>query len=873
MRKATGVAVLAVFHISQVARADHRGPCSVCPNEDDSYDPAFAKKSIAVPGQGILECGFLETIIPVYFVEGRKRCQAIQSMGTYCGCPKREDSCRGLCEEYNREATVDNFLSLGDDYQASCELVQSHLESLEEGSDECNQKIAQYSQGCKCPVDPNNIFDPSEIQEDENLDKLRGVYYSSFTLCPDGSPAGTPDLDLGSLLGNGDDSANTLVAYASEHGIQNLTCSFMDQAIRASLLPTWVAEAGDEEHLLLAGACGCPPVSNACNFCPSNDMTEPQKGFALTEVIFDVTASCEQMEDMLTQYRNTDLRCWSSKNFAFLCGCNEGTAWYLGADSETEHQTLAWIPRVTGFLSFLGSVYIIQDIVRQSRKTSIGNRFSTYHMILLGMSLFDVSSSIAWMVSTAALPKYDEERESESGVYGAKGNEATCKVQGFFLELGFVGSTAFTAVLTSFYVLTIIYGYREAKMKPLQKYFMAGPCVLAVALASAAIPYYRPFYVACLVSNPNTEVDRYADEWRYLVIFSILPIGIAILISVCNLAAILRFVIKQNQKANKWRFGSVSTLANHSSGSKGRINSTSHGSLAGEGSTSSRLDSERDKQVSEQSRRKKRTTRSQTEKAVFWQAFWYVMAFLLTWVIYLIGQFKPYWSDNDGQLYAFWITLLILNPLMGFWNAFVYVKPWTWAWKKILPKWAVFQSSKESSRSRNNASASVNNENPSSGIGSHASTSGVSSTPRPSTTLDSQVHDHDLRDQVIEEDVEAERDIIAVDPSETPGSTQAFLESRTSEDLSGQFVEEIHLEIDENDLLSSAVSENPILTENCASEIDDDATTDETRALVDHGSEQAVEAEGAVLDQSKCTDDASTVSSRFAEEPTAASAE
>ena len=52
-----------------------------------------------------------------------------------------------------------------------------------------------------------------------------------------------------------------------------------------------------------------------------------------------------------------------------------------------------------------------------------------------------------------------------------------------------------------------------------------------------------------------------------------------------------------------------------------------------------------------------------TEAAVFWQAFWYVMAFLLTWVIYLIGQFKPYFSSEDEKLYSFWITLLLLNPL------------------------------------------------------------------------------------------------------------------------------------------------------------------------------------------------------------------
>jgi hypothetical protein len=74
--------------------------------------------------------------------------------------------------------------------------------------------------------------------------------------------------------------------------------------------------------------------------------------------------------------------------------------------------------------------------------------------------------------------------------------------------------------------------------------------------------------------------------------------------------------------------------------------------------------------------------RSKAESVVFWQAFWYVVSFLLTWVIYLVGQFRPYFSTNDQGLYAFWIILLALNPLMGFWNAFVYAKPWTWKRKK-----------------------------------------------------------------------------------------------------------------------------------------------------------------------------------------------
>ena len=614
--------------------------CTPCPDPNDSYLVERLEEEIDVPGVGVVTCGFVQTALPSVLSAGSDQCITVQSIGTFCGCPVSSNACKGLCDAYDAQAVVSNFLGF-QGYNARCDLVQSHLESFVEGSDDCSQKVARYSSLCGCQGD---IFEDGAEDLPEDTAQQQNGLFSPFSLCPDGSDPLYPEKDMMEFISRRQNSTNPLVQLASQFSIDGkLTCEWMDQIGKGGLVPTDNFIRFSEEHLLVAGECGCPATENQCNFCPTNDITLPNEPFPLTKVVFDVEITCAEVSQMLTQYEKTDFRCWSSKNFAFLCGCNGGTAWYLGADSETEHKTLAWIPRVTGFLSFLGSVFIIQDILRK-RKYEM--TVSTYHMILLGMSLFDISSSIAWMVSTAALPSYDEERESESGVYGAKGNEATCKAQGFFLELGFVGSTAFTASLTTFYVLTIIFGYKETRMRSFRKYLMIIPTVLAVALASAAIPYYRPFYVACLVSNPNSEVDRYADDWRQLIFFSILPVGTATLISVINMSWILRFVVVQNRKTERWRFQSF--MASQST----------HGTQ---------------QPISSPIR---------TDSAVFWQAFWYVVAFLLTWVIYMIGQFKPYFSGDDDKLYSFWVALLTLNPLMGFWNAFVYAKPWTWRWRQ-----------------------------------------------------------------------------------------------------------------------------------------------------------------------------------------------
>eukprot|EP00523_Entomoneis_sp_CCMP467_P003471 CAMPEP_0168764426 /NCGR_PEP_ID=MMETSP0724-20121128/24867_1 /TAXON_ID=265536 /ORGANISM="Amphiprora sp., Strain CCMP467" /LENGTH=824 /DNA_ID=CAMNT_0008813649 /DNA_START=35 /DNA_END=2509 /DNA_ORIENTATION=+ len=705
-------------------------PCAPCAT--GSYDPDLENREVEVPGLGSQPCSFMETATSSYLQDNTEQCSGQQAFGVYCGCPVPEGACAGFCESYNKETRVPNFLGLGDTYQPTCEQIFNYIQgAFKEGDSDCTNFIAAYGNECGCGAaaggNDNDIFTdtnstrPPETGGDVDLDLDQ--LYDSWTLCPDGSTVGYADREVSSLWSTtGANSSNPFVAKAALAVSGSVTCEGLDLVTRSGLWPDDLG-VDSEERFILAGFCGCPPVHNACEFCPSNDISMPNVTFALTEVVFDLTASCQQLDDLLTQHMKTDLRCWSSKSFAFVCGCNGGTPWYLGADTETKHATLAWIPRVTGFLSFMGSLYIIYDVAKQRRKVSFWGT-DTYHMILVGMSVFDISSSVAWMVSTSALPEYDEERQSEYGVYGAKGNDATCKAQGFFLELGFVGSTAFTACLTTFYVLTIIYGYREARMRPLQKYFMAVPTVLALSLASAAIPHYRPFYVACFVSNPNSEVTRDSDGWRHLIIFSILPIGISILISVCNMVAIFRFVGKQNKLSNRWRFGrftfqpsNIQSSSLQGTSARSRVSSSSEirNEEAVDAQENSDKDSEspsrQDEPVSNDqdaygrvsfistdqasdSRTKIQeqnpqgntplTQRSQrwskTEAAVFFQAFSYVVAFLLTWVIYIVGQFKPYFSSDDEVLYAFWIVLLVLNPLMGFWNAFVYIKPWTWRW-------------------------------------------------------------------------------------------------------------------------------------------------------------------------------------------------
>lgn len=213
-------------------------------------------------------------------------------------------------------------------------------------------------------------------------------------------------------------------------------------------------------------------------------------------------------------------------------------------------------------------------------------------------------------------------------------------------------------------------------MKPFRKYFLAIPTIVAITLAAAAIPFYKPFYVACLVANPNSDMT---SKWVHLIMFSILPVGAAIVVSFVNMGAICRYVWITSRKAERWRLSAATSprrsfdrgMSTDTLGASNDLGSSVHSS--GSNGISARI---------ERRQRRQGRRKNETQDAVFWQSFWYAVAFLLTWVFYIVGQFKPYFSSQDSVLYTFWIFMLISNPLMGFWNAFVYIKPWMYRRKR-----------------------------------------------------------------------------------------------------------------------------------------------------------------------------------------------
>jgi hypothetical protein len=141
----------------------------------------------------------------------------------------------------------------------------------------------------------------------------------------------------------------------------------------------------------------------------------------------------------------------------------------------SRRKAVALIPKITGLLSLLGSSYIIFDIAVRNR----GNKMfqTTFHRLLIGLSVADLFSSLAYFLSHWMFPAQvplgtDPEWYHVLFPY-ATGNQATCTTQGFLLQLGQLASILFTAFISIQFVLKVRYRWTASQMRRAEYVFFA----------------------------------------------------------------------------------------------------------------------------------------------------------------------------------------------------------------------------------------------------------------------------------------------------------------------------------------------------------------------------------------------------------------
>ena len=334
-----------------------------------------------------------------------------------------------------------------------------------------------------------------------------------------------------------------------------------------------------------------------CRFCPENDVLFPDKEFPL----FGKGVKCWHVQKFFDSVDvNADARnCQLAQMMNYVCGC--AGPGYSGASTDTKKAVLAWLPRTMALLSIIGSTFIIYDNVKSPE-----HRQKVMNHLLIGLSFFDLMGSCAYAFTTFPIP----EDHDYGPIYGAKGNDASCTTQGFFIQMGTI-SAYMNVSLAVYYLLVIKYGWDERRMKKIQWALFLCPILVGFAFAFAGIPYYDSLMLWC-----NNTASYWPD----------IPVAIAIGLATVIMIMVCWDVYSKEKASAKWRGGASFT----SSGPK----------------------------------QKKSSARASLSERVFWQSFFYLLAFYLTWPAYLALQYA--WAGGSSFTnYGLILTAATLVPLQG----------------------------------------------------------------------------------------------------------------------------------------------------------------------------------------------------------------
>ena len=218
----------------------------------------------------------------------------------------------------------------------------------------------------------------------------------------------------------------------------------------------------------------------------------------------------------------------------------------------TVQQLTTWavLPKISGGISFLFSCVVIYQITRRRRHRRRGGvgsgrggsqiqssksslfQLSFYNRLMFGISCVGTVTGFATFLSTWPIPSQG------SWEMFASGNDTTCKVQGFMIQMS-IAMALYNASLSFYYLLAIKYSWNETKLGRYERIFHAVPVGWAITTAfiCLGLDAYGSAVLWCWIgpsSSTNTDM--------YRMVFYYGPIWTSIVVVCVNLVAVFRHV-------------------------------------------------------------------------------------------------------------------------------------------------------------------------------------------------------------------------------------------------------------------------------------------------------------------------------------------
>ena len=162
----------------------------------------------------------------------------------------------------------------------------------------------------------------------------------------------------------------------------------------------------------------------------------------------------------------------------------------MASSTDPSQVALFVLQKVACIPSALGSLMIISQVCR-----SEVNRKKTQQRLVLGISVANFAVSIVWIFTNFFMPP-------ESGALYAMGNKATCEAQGFLVQFFLPVGIFYMCALQLRYLLVIKYGWKEWRIRKIEKWFHLVPILFGAVTAVAALVLnqYNPANWDCWIA-------------------------------------------------------------------------------------------------------------------------------------------------------------------------------------------------------------------------------------------------------------------------------------------------------------------------------------------------------------------------------------
>ena len=332
-------------------------------------------------------------------------------------------------------------------------------------------------------------------------------------------------------------------------------------------------------------------------------------------------------------------------------------------------KNFAILRSTSAIVSTISSFFLIRMVFGTRQRAS-----TTYHRLILGMAIGDILFSLPLATFQVMSPS-----EMSYYVWGARGNQATCTLNGLLVGFGLAMTIFYNCSLNVYYVFAVRYNrgdiFIKKKVEPLLHGF---PLLLALVRSvtiliqesyndagagncNSSPEYYPPHCIGYEDGEvrPGFTIPCGRGNGKSFTYYSGLVYGFtAPIIVIVSMIIIYRAVSKQEKRMARFGEGSLRQPVDSSrTASSSRSNARSLISSIRSSITS----------------RNNSTRNTQNSRAVLHKAFAYTMAFFLAWGWPIGSNIMKLAGVKVPIPYLYFSV--ILQPLAGLYNLYIFIHP------------------------------------------------------------------------------------------------------------------------------------------------------------------------------------------------------